>query len=61
MLPLDKVNEWADFWYDEIGVNIIPADTKKRRHMKIGYNGKTSQFLMNFMSNEKRMANIKKE
>ena len=30
MLSLNEVNEWADFWYDDIGVNIIPANTKEK-------------------------------
>src|SRR5918999_1284162 len=24
-------NKWADYWYYEIGLNIIPADTKNKR------------------------------
>ena len=26
----NNYNEWADFWYYEIGVNVIPADTEKK-------------------------------
>jgi hypothetical protein len=26
-----NVNDWADFWRYEIGVNVIPADTKNKR------------------------------
>jgi hypothetical protein len=29
-LSLEKVNQWADFWYYEIGVNVIPANTKEK-------------------------------
>jgi len=25
------MNEWADYWRDEIGVNVIPADTRNKR------------------------------
>jgi hypothetical protein len=28
--PLDDFNSWADFWRYDIGVNIIPADTKNK-------------------------------
>jgi hypothetical protein len=28
--PLDNYNWWADFWRYRIGVNVIPADTKKK-------------------------------
>src|SRR5829696_54223 len=27
---LDDFNDWADFWRDRIGVNVIPADTKNK-------------------------------
>jgi P4 family phage/plasmid primase-like protien len=26
-----NLNNWADFWYHEIGVNVIPADTKNKK------------------------------
>jgi hypothetical protein len=29
--PLDDFNGWADFWRYTIGVNVIPADTEKKR------------------------------
>jgi hypothetical protein len=29
--PLSDHNAWADFWYYEIGVNVIPADTRKKK------------------------------
>lgn len=28
---LDDFNAWADYWYYQIGVNVIPADTRKKR------------------------------
>lgn len=28
---LDDCNGWADFWRDAIGINVIPADTEKKR------------------------------
>jgi hypothetical protein len=29
--PLENHNAWADFWYYEIGVNVIPAHTQKKK------------------------------
>lgn len=29
-ISLDKINQWADFWYYKIGVNVIPANTKNK-------------------------------
>jgi P4 family phage/plasmid primase-like protien len=29
-ISLDKINQWADFWYYKIGVNVLPFDTQKR-------------------------------
>ena len=29
-ISLDKINQWADFWYYEIGVNVIPANTREK-------------------------------
>src|SRR5690242_18557448 len=29
--PFDNYNSWADFWRYQIGVNIIPADTKNKK------------------------------
>ena len=29
-LSLEKINQWADFWYYEIGINVIPANTKEK-------------------------------
>lgn len=29
--PLSDHNAWADFWYYEKGVNVIPADTQKKK------------------------------
>ena len=26
-----SINNWADFWYYQIGVNVIPADTKNKQ------------------------------
>jgi Bifunctional DNA primase/polymerase, N-terminal len=31
MFSLDEVNKWADFWFYEIGVNVISADTKNKQ------------------------------
>ena len=28
---LDDYNGWADFWRNSIGINVIPADTEKKR------------------------------
>lgn len=28
---LTDINAWADYWYYSIGVNVIPADTKKKK------------------------------
>jgi hypothetical protein len=28
---LGLLNDWADFWYSEIGVNVIPANTKDKK------------------------------
>jgi hypothetical protein len=28
---MHTVNEWADFWRYQIGVNVIPADTRNKR------------------------------
>ena len=30
-MDLKNINEWADFWYYNIGVNVIPADTRNKR------------------------------
>ena len=27
---INSINNWADFWYYQIGVNVIPADTKNK-------------------------------
>jgi hypothetical protein len=32
---INSLNDWADFWYYQIGVNVIPADTKNKQ---TGYN-----------------------
>jgi hypothetical protein len=29
--PLDDYNGWARFWYDVIGVNVIPAKTRIKK------------------------------
>jgi len=29
--PMDDHNGWSDFWRIGIGVNVIPADTEKKR------------------------------
>ena len=29
--PTPDYNRWADYWYYEIGVSVIPADTKKKK------------------------------
>ena len=26
----ESINDWADFWRYEIGVNVIPADTRNK-------------------------------
>ena len=31
MLSSNEINKWADFWHYQIGVNIIPADTKEKK------------------------------
>jgi hypothetical protein len=31
MLSSDEINKWADFWHYQIGVNIIPANTKNKQ------------------------------
>ena len=28
---INSINDGADFWYYQIGVNIIPADTKEKK------------------------------
>jgi len=28
--PLDQFNAWADYWYYDLGLNIFPADTRKK-------------------------------
>jgi hypothetical protein len=28
---INSINDWTDFWYYEIGVNVIPADTKNKQ------------------------------
>jgi len=28
---INSINDWADLWYYQIGVNVIPADTKNKR------------------------------
>ena len=28
---INSINYWTDFWYYQIGVNIIPADTKNKK------------------------------
>ena len=28
---IESINEGADFWYYEIGVNVIPANTKEKK------------------------------
>jgi hypothetical protein len=29
--PIDDLNAWADFWYYQIGVNVIPAHTRLKK------------------------------
>lgn len=31
ILNLRSLNEWSDFWYYDIGVNVIPANTKEKQ------------------------------
>ena len=31
MLSSNEINKWADFWHYQIGVNVIPADTREKR------------------------------
>jgi hypothetical protein len=31
MLSLNEINKWADFWHYEIGVNVFPANYKKKK------------------------------
>ena len=33
MLSLNEINKWADFWHYQIGVNVIPADTKNKTNL----------------------------
>ena len=28
---INSINDWADFWFYQIGVNVIPADTKNKQ------------------------------
>ena len=28
---INSINDWADFWHYQIGVNVIPADTKEKK------------------------------
>jgi hypothetical protein len=28
---INSINDWADFWHYEVGVNVIPADTKNKQ------------------------------
>ena len=30
-MHLNNINDWADFWYYQIGANVIPADTRNKR------------------------------
>ena len=48
-----NINDWADFWYYIIGINIIPADTKKKRLMRIGLIGKITFSLKRCIVNGK--------
>ena len=48
---LKTFNDWADFWRYNIGVNLIPANTKRRKLTNPGKNGKTNQFHKNYMMN----------
>ena len=43
-----KINEWADFWFYDIGANVIPADTKNKKT-----NFKWSEFKDKAIPNEK--------
>ena len=52
---LKTINEWADFWRYDIGVNVIPANTRKKKPMNPGRNGRIIQFLKNCMMNGKRL------
>ena len=27
---INSINDWADFWHYQIGVSLIPVDTKER-------------------------------
>ena len=31
IISLEKINQWADFWYYDRGVNVFPADTVNRK------------------------------
>jgi hypothetical protein len=28
---INSINDWADFWHSQIGVNVITADTKNKK------------------------------
>ena len=30
-MTFQSINEGADFWYNDIGLNVIPADTQNKR------------------------------
>ncbi|MDN5847029.1 MAG: hypothetical protein L0H53_12230 [Candidatus Nitrosocosmicus sp.] len=47
------VNDWADFWRYDIGLNVIPADSRKKGHTSSGLIGKTKPLMRNSMSNGK--------
>ena len=42
------LNDWSDYWFFEIGVNVIPANTKDKNTFENWSNGKINQYLMNF-------------
>ena len=31
IISLEKINQWADFWYYDKGVNVFPTDTVNRK------------------------------
>jgi hypothetical protein len=52
------INNWADFWRCDIGVNVIPANTKKKKHMNPGKSGKTNQSQTSYIMNGKHQAHL---
>ena len=54
----EVMNESADFWFYDIGVNVFRPTQKIRILLKVGLNGKINQYLIKYMNHVKRMAII---